>query len=140
MASLNSMLQKELHNEVPDAVLRQCPEGDRVLVENVLRLAQVELVVLNLASTTVALEPRKTVLKCALTGPAPSVSLSSMRSLQAYSPAHFVEVRTTLHDGSMLLVLEISDGKSRISASELEIVRITKRRRLVDRLFSLGPA
>ena len=140
MASLNSMLQKELHNEVPDAVLRQCPEGDRVLVENVLRLAQVELVVLNLASTTVALEPRKTVLKCALTGPAPSVSLSSMRSLQAYSPGRVVEVRTTLHDGNMLLVLEISDGKSRISASELEIVRITKRRRLVDRLFSLGPA
>ena len=140
MASLNSMLQKELHNEVPDAVLRQCPEGDRVLVENVLRLAQVELVVLNLASTTVALEPRKTVLKCALTGPAPSVSLSSMRSLQEYSPVLVLEVRTTLHDGSMLLVLEISDGKSRISASELEIVRITKRRRLVDRLFSLGPA
>ena len=139
MASLNSMLQKELHNEVPDAVLRHCPECDRVLVENVLRLAQVELVVLNLASTTVALEPRKTVLKCALTGPAPSVSLSSMRSLQAYSPARVVEVRTTLNDGSMLLVLEISDANSRISTSELEIVRITKRRRLVDRLFSLGP-
>jgi hypothetical protein len=133
------MLQKELHNEVPDAVLRHCPECDRVLVENVLRLAQVELVVLNLASTTVALEPRKTVLKCALTGPAPSVSLSSMRSLQAYSPARVVEVRTTLNDGSMLLVLEISDANSRISTSELEIVRITKRRRLVDRLFSLGP-
>ena len=140
MASLNSMLQKELHNEVPDTVLRQCPECDLVLVENVLRLAQVELVVLNLASTTVALEPRKTVLKCALTGPAPSVSLSSMRSLQAYSPARVLEVRTTLHDGSMLLVLEISDANSRISTLELEIVRITKRRRLVDRLFSLGPA
>jgi hypothetical protein len=110
-----------------------------VLVENVLRLAQVELVVLNLASTTVAIEPLKTVLKCALTGPATSVSLSSMRSLQAYSPARVVEVRTTLNDGSMLLVLEISDANSRISTSELEIVRITKRRRLVDRLFSLGP-
>jgi len=33
-----------------------------------------------------------------------------------------------------------SEANSRISASELEIVRITKRRRLVDRLFSLGPA
>jgi hypothetical protein len=139
MASLNSMLQKELHNEVPDTVLRQCPEGDRVLVENVLRLTQVELVVLNLASTTVALEPRKTVLKCALR-PAPSVSLSSMLSLQEYSPVRVLEVRTTLHDGSMLLVLEIRDGKSRIRASKLEIVRITKRRRLVDRMFSLGPA
>jgi hypothetical protein len=138
MASLNSMLQKELNNEVPDAVLRQVPEADRVLVENVLRLAQAELVVINLASTTVAVESRRTVLKCALTGPTPSVSLSSMRSLQAYSPARVVEVRTTLHDGSMLLVLEISDANTRLSTAELEIVRITKRRRLADRLFSLG--
>lgn len=138
MASLNSMLQKELNNEVPDAVLRQVPEADRVLVENVLRLAQAELVVINLASTTVAVESRRTVLKCALTGPTPSVSLSSMRSLQAYSPARIVEVRTTLHDGSMLLVLEISDANTRLSTAELEIVRITKRRRLADRLFSLG--
>jgi hypothetical protein len=138
MASLNSMLQKELNNEVPDAVLRQVPEADRVLVENVLRLAQAELVVINLASTTVAVESRRTVLKCALTGPTPSVSLSSMRSLQAYSPARVLEVRTTLHDGSMLLVLEISDANTRLSTAELEIVRITKRRRLADRLFSLG--
>jgi hypothetical protein len=43
------MLQKELKNEVPEAVLRQCPEADRILVENVLRVAQAELVVLNLA-------------------------------------------------------------------------------------------
>ena len=136
MASLNAMLQKELHNEVPDAVLRQCPEADRVLVENVLRLAQVELVVLNLASTTVALEGRKMVLKCALTGPSPCVPLSSMRTLQAYSPARIVDIRATMHDSSLLLVVEISDANTRISATELEIVRITKRRRLIDRVFA----
>jgi hypothetical protein len=53
-------------------------------------------------------------------------------------PCARVEVRTTLHDGSMLLVLEISDANTRLSTAELEIVRITKRRRLADRLFSLG--
>ncbi len=138
MASLNAMLQKELHNEVPDAVLRQCPEADRVLVENVLRLAQVELVVLNLASTTVTVEGRKVVLKCALTGPNPCLSLSSMRSLQAYSPARIVEIKAVVHDGNMLIVLEIADANARISATELEIVRITKRRRLIDRMFPAG--
>jgi hypothetical protein len=137
MASLNSMLQKELNNEVPDAVLRQCPEADRLLVENVLRLAQAELVVLNLASTTVAIDGRRIVLKCALTGPAPAVSLSSMRSLQAYSPARILEIRVAMHDTSMQLVIDISDATSRISTSELEIVRITKKRRLIDRMFNL---
>jgi len=138
MSSLNAMLQKELHNEVPESVLRQVPDSDRMLVNNLLQLAQAELVVLNLASAVVTVEPRKLMVKCALTGPTPSVSLSFMRSLQAYSPARVVEVRTTLHEGSMLLVLEISDANTRISASELEIVRITKRRRLVDCLFSLS--
>jgi hypothetical protein len=51
--SLNSMLQRKLKNEVPDCVLRQFPEADRILVENVLCVAQAELVVLNLASTTI---------------------------------------------------------------------------------------
>jgi hypothetical protein len=138
MASLSSMLQKELHNEVPDAVLRQCPDADRMLVENLLRLSQAELVVLNLASTTVTVEGHKIVLKCALTGPTAAVSLSSMRSLQAYSPARVLDVRVALCDGNMFLVIEVSDATSRITATELEIVRITKKRRLIDRLFNLG--
>jgi hypothetical protein len=61
--SLNLMLQRELKNEVPDSVLRQVPEVDRILVENVLRVAQAELVVLNLASTTIYIEVRKLTLK-----------------------------------------------------------------------------
>ena len=100
--SLNSMLQRQLHNEVPEEVLRQCPEADRTLVENILRLAQAELVVLNLASTIVLIEGRKIILKCTLTGPTPTVSLSSMRSLQAYSPARVLEVKAMGHDGSLL--------------------------------------
>lgn len=133
--SLGVMLQKELRNEVPEAVLRQCPEADRVLVDNMLRVAQAELVVLNLASTTVAAEGRKLVLRCAMTGPTPGVSLSSMRSLQAYSPARVIEVRAALHEGSMFLVVELSDSLTRVSMTELEVVRVTRKRRLLDRLF-----
>ena len=133
--SLNSMLQRQLHNEVPEEVLRQCPETDRTLVENILRLAQAELVVLNLASTIVLIEGQKIILKCTLTGPSPTLSLSSMRSLQAYSPARVLEVKAMCHDGSFLLVVEISDGTCRVSVSELEIVRICKKRSMMDRMF-----
>jgi len=104
--SLNSMLQRELKNEVPDSVLRQCrSEADRILVENVLRVAQAERVVLNLASTTICIEGRKLTLKCVLTGPSSIVFLSTMRSLQAYSPARVLDLSTTLHDGNMFLVI-----------------------------------
>lgn len=134
--SLNSMLQRELKNEVPDAVLQQCPEADRVLAENVLRVAQAELVVLNLASTTVCVEGRKITLKCMMTGPSPSVSLSSMRNLQAYSPARVLDLRTMLHEGHMFLLIDLSDSLTRISTTELEVVRVIKKRRMVDRLMS----
>lgn len=127
--SLHAMLQKDMQNEVPEAVLQHCPEADRVMVENLLRLAQTELVVLNLASTSIVTETNKIVLRCALTGPTPSVSLSTMRALQAYSPARVTEVRTSLHEGTMLLVIDVCDSSVRMGTTELEIVRITKRQR-----------
>jgi len=60
-----------------------------------------------------------------------------MRSLQAYSPARVLEVRAVVHDSNMLLVVEVSDATSRITTSELEIVRITKKRRLIDRMLNV---
>lgn len=128
--SLHAMLQKDMHNDVPEAVLQKCSDADKILVENLLRLAQTELLVLNLASTTIVTEGHKTIVRCALTGPTPSVSLSSMRALQAYSPARVGEVRTIMQEGSMLLVLDVCDSSVRMGTTELEIVRITKRHRV----------
>ena len=128
-ASLHAMLQKDMHNEVPDAVLQKCPEADRVIVENLLRLAQSELLVLNLASTNIVVETNKLVVRSSLTGPAPSVSLTSMRALQAYSPARVTEVRTAMHEGTMVLIIDVCDSAVRMGTTELEIVRITKKHR-----------
>ena len=127
--SLHAMLQKDMHNEVPEAVLQRCPEADRVLLENILRLAQSELLVLNLASTSIVAESNKLIVRCALTGPAPSVSLTSLRALQAYSPARVAEVRIVLQEGTMMLVIDVCDAGVRIGTTELEIVRIVKRHR-----------
>jgi hypothetical protein len=43
--SLHAMLHQDIHNQVPEAVLKHCGD-DNVLVENLLRLAQAELLVL----------------------------------------------------------------------------------------------
>jgi len=129
--SLQAMLHKDMNNDVPDSVLNTCAESDKVLVENLLRFAQAELCVLNLASTTVVTENKKTVVRCVLTGPTPSISLNSMRALQAYSPARVVEVRCVLQEGNLILVLEINDPSVRMTTTELDIVRITKRHRYV---------
>jgi hypothetical protein len=92
---------------------------------------QAELCILNLASTTIVIEGKKIVVRCALTGPTPSVSLSNMRALQNYSPARVAEVRVVMHDGSANLVLDVCDCTAKMTTTELEIVRITKRRRML---------
>ena len=73
--------------------------GYRAYFENLLQLAQTELLVLNLASSSIVREGNKTLERCALTGPTPSVSLTSMRVLQAYSPARVGEVRRSCRTG-----------------------------------------
>ena len=127
--SLHALLHQDIHNQVPENVLKHCGD-DKVLVENLLRLAQAELNVLNLASTTIVQESNKLVIRCCLTGPSPSISITSMPSLQAYSPARVGEVRIVLHEGSMHLVIDVCDAFVRMGATELEIVRIVKRHRL----------
>ena len=43
MTTLNAMINKGIKNEVPETVLQNCGADDRVLVENLLLLAQAEL-------------------------------------------------------------------------------------------------
>lgn len=129
--SLGAMLQKDLKNEVPESVLAQLPPEDRVLIENLLLVAQAELEILNLASTTVVASESSIRVSCTLAGPSPLVALSSMRTVQAYSPARVRDVRAVLHENRLLLVIDVHDRNARVTASEIDVVRLVKRRRLL---------
>jgi hypothetical protein len=129
--SLGALLQKDLNNEVPESALAQLAPEDRVLVENILLVAQAELEILNLASTTVVLSDGVIRISCTLAGPSPLVSLSTMRSVQAYSPARVRDLRAVLQDNRLLLVIDVHDRLARVTASEVDVVRLVKRRRIV---------
>jgi hypothetical protein len=129
--SLGALLQKDLNNEVPESVLAQLAPEDRVLVENILLVAQAELEILNLASATVVLSDGVIRISCTVAGPSPLVSLSSMRSVQAYSPARVRDLRAVLQDNRLLLVIDVHDRLARVTASEVDVVRLVKRRRIV---------
>ena len=92
MTSLTSILQKGIQNEVPSNILDQCSNEDRVLVENILLIAQAELATLNLPSTTIGILNNKTIISCTLVGADARIGLESMRAIQAYSPARILDV------------------------------------------------
>ena len=129
--SLGAMLQKDSKNEVPESVLAQLPPEDLVLVENILLVAQAELEILNLASTTVVSSESIVSVSCALAGPSPLVALSNMRCVQAYSPARVRDVRAVLQENRLLLVIDVHDRNARVTTSEIDVVRLLKRRRML---------
>ena len=129
--SLGALIHKDFNNEVPESALAQLAPEDRVLVENILLVAQAELEILNLASTTVVLSDGVIRISCTLAGPSPLVSLSTMRSVQAYSPARVRDLRAVLQDNRLLLVIDVHDRLARVTASEVDVVRLVKRRRIV---------
>lgn len=130
MTSLTSILQKGIQNEVPSNILDQCSNEDRVLVENILLIAQAELATLNLPSTTIGILNNKTIISCTLVGADARIGLESMRAIQAYSPARILDVKAQVQSGSLSLSIHVTDGTARISATELEVVRIFKRKRV----------
>ena len=129
--SLGAMLQKDSKNEVPESVLAQLAPEDRVLVENLLLVAQAELEILNLASTTVVASESIVRVSCALAGPSPLVAPSNMRTVQAYSPARVRDVRAVLQENRLLLVIDVHDRNARVTASEIDVVLLVKRRRML---------
>lgn len=129
--SLGALIHKDFNNEVPESALAQLAPEDRVLIENILLVAQAELEILNLPSTTVVTSDGLVRVSCALAGPSPIVSLSTMRSVQAYSPARVRDLRAVLQDNRLVLVIDVHDRLARVTASEVDVVRVVKRRRIV---------
>lgn len=128
--SLGGMIQQGVNNTVPDTVLEQCPEADRVLCENILMVAQAEIDVLNLASTVVVLNGPTITLACTVQGQEPSISLAQLRAIQAYSPARVRDAHASLRSGMLVLCIEIADSTTRVTTTDTEVIRVVRKRRL----------
>jgi hypothetical protein len=129
--SLTTMLQHGAANCVPDEMLEKCAEAERVVLENILLVAQSEINTLNLASTTVVVDKQRITAQCAFTGPDPQVTLSQLRAIETYSPARILDLRVCLHNGAMHFSVIICDSSYRITSSQTEIIRVARKRRFI---------
>ena len=126
---MTTILQNGAANSVPDEVLQKCANDDRLVVENILLVAQTEINTLNLASTTLVIDKHRITARCAFTGPEPRVTLSQLRAIETYSPARVADIHVSLSNGMLHLVIVISDSTCRITSSQTEIIRVARKRR-----------
>lgn len=115
--------------KIPVALLEQCSEDDRVIVENIALVAQEYIPLLNMTLATIASENNKYLLSVPCSTAAAFVTLRELRGIQTYNPARVHDVRITSKEGGLVLRIDICNESAPLSCSELEVVRLTKRTR-----------
>ena len=136
--ALAAALARNTRPVVPENIISNCQQEDRVVVENILLVASETVPCANLTATTLVKANGKYKLCVPLAAPH-LVTLSQLRAIQTYNPARVAEVSFKTDraekpdggDGAQLsaLVIEVADQATPISVSEIEVMRVCKRRR-----------
>ena len=83
MSLTHALTRSQQH--LPDAVLDQCSEADRVIVENIGLVAQETLPALNLVQATIVQDGGKYLLRLPFAATAASVTLRELCMIQTYN-------------------------------------------------------
>lgn len=124
MSSLGHELAKSMRPSVPPNVLSQIHEDDRRLVDDLLILLQELVQTANITACTMNESKTKYVLKIPVSG---SISLMELRTLQNHYPSRVQDIIICLETPS--IVLHVSTRDAPLTVQEIEIVRVTKRKR-----------
>lgn len=125
--SLNSVLQSTRRPRVPENVLAQCRETDRIVVENILVLMQEEIPTLDI--TRSALTHTGSVYQVAVPSvkPQDKVRLRQLLNIQAFNPGRIQDIEISFRNDVLVLLLAVYDEAAPITTSQLDIMRICKK-------------
>jgi hypothetical protein len=115
---------------VPAGVLTVCSEADRVVVENVIILAQEMIPLLDVTTCSIELRNQHYRVHVPISGQT-RVGLRELRAIEAYSPARVTGVSVQTGGAVGALLIEVADQQCPISCTELDVVRICKKRRFM---------
>ncbi len=125
--SLEKTLECVMRRGVPEEALAGCAVADRMLLENVAHLVQEVIIESNVTLATVekAGEMYTMRIPCATTEV--RVSLAQLREIEAYSPFRITDI-CVCGGNNASVVLQIATENKRLNVSEVDIVRIKRRR------------
>lgn len=131
--SLSAALAQAVRPAVPAAVLKQCREHDRAVVENILYVALEVLPRLSVDLATCECSGGKYVISVPTCGQT-RVSMRALRQLVSYSPSRIedigIEAAVLEEKGVLRIIITICDENTRASFAEFDVMRISKRSRL----------
>jgi hypothetical protein len=129
--SLGKTLASVMRRGVPEQAFEACALADRLLLENVAHLAQQAVPELDVTRAAVRLDKDVYVLRIPASISEVTVDLSQLREIEAYSPFRIVQVGVKLEKEGASVEVRVATENRPLAFSEVDIVRITKRRRFV---------
>jgi hypothetical protein len=125
--SLEKTLACVMRRGVPEEALAGCAAADRALLENVAHLAQQVVAEVDLTRASVERQNEIYVLTVPWSACDVRVNLGQMKEIEAYSPFRIVDVCVRGGEGACLVV-KVGTENRPVQASEVDIVRIKRRR------------
>lgn len=130
--SLNAVLQNVMRAKVPENVLAQCKAADRVVVENILILAQETIPTLDITKTTITHSGGCYHLSLPSVNPRDKVSLRELMNIQTFSPARIQDIHIVQQHGVLAMHVLVYDEASPITTSQIDIIRLCKKTKRVQ--------
>lgn len=127
--SLGMVLSTATRPRIPLSVLQTVPEGDRIVVENIVNVAHDVCLFLQVtqASIEVCNNTYKVVVPFA---DSKGASFRDLQKIMTYNPGRLEDIRLTLSpSGTLNMLLFIVNEKTPYDVCEFDVIRVGKRRR-----------
>ena len=129
--SLGSMLNNVIRPKICESVFNPCLPGDRMLVENILMVAQEICPALNVTTTSINKKGLSYTAMIPLATASEAIGLHHLRDIQAFCPGRIQNIYVIFRNETMNIQIEIQDETAPITSTQLDIVRISRKRQKV---------
>ena len=117
-----------MRRTIPEHTLANVPDSDKVLLQNIVHLLQDSIPEVNV--TLMELEKGKDMynIRLPMSVRTLTLRLEHLRQIQAYSPARISDISVALSSEMPQITLRVTTEARPLMYSEVDIIRITKRR------------
>lgn len=129
--SLQKTINSVMRRSAPERLLQSVNESDKMMLENIMHLAQETIPQIDLTMTDMTKTNDVFVLCLHVAERDLVISLQQLRSIQAYSPARILDVQVAVMPLAVTVLVRVASEAANIMYSEVDVIRITKRTRLI---------
>jgi hypothetical protein len=126
--TLGHAIANVMRRTIPEHTLANVPDSDKVLLQNIVHLVQDSIPEVNVTLLEVDKGTEVYNMKLPMSMRTFFVSLEQLRQIQAYSPARISDVSVGVTSDTPHISLRVTTEARPLMYSEIDIIRIRKRR------------